>query len=97
MNLTPELLQRYTTERLSAREAQRLAEFIAFGPVVFQVARIMKKWGLLDHLRQKPEGMTLEELAQATGRTDYAVKVLLESSLTMGTLLIDPETMKFRL
>ncbi|MGN1353805.1 MAG: hypothetical protein ACI4V2_02730, partial [Alloprevotella sp.] len=97
MNFTPELLQRYTTERLSAREAQRLAEFIAFGPVVFQVARLMKKWGLLEQLRQKPEGMTLDELSQATGRTDYAVKVLLESSLTMGTLLVDPETMRYRL
>lgn len=97
MNFTPELLQRYTTERLSAREAQRLAEFIAFGPVVFQVARLMKKWGLLEQLRQKPEGMTLDELLQATGRTDYAVKVLLESSLTMGTLLVDPETMRYRL
>lgn len=55
MNLTPELLQRYTTERLSAREAQRLAEFIAFGPVVFQVARIMKNGDCLTISGKSPK------------------------------------------
>ena len=48
MNLSTDLIKRYTTERLSAREAQRLAEFIAWGPVVFQVSRLMLKFGILD-------------------------------------------------
>ena len=91
MQLTPALEKRYTHDQLSAREAQRLAEFIAFGPVVFQVARLMLKWGILDLLRDSDEGMTREDIVAATGQTDYAVKVLLESSLTMGLLLVDPE------
>lgn len=41
MNLFPELKKRYSGDNLNAREAQRLAEFIAFGPVVFQTARIL--------------------------------------------------------
>ena len=41
MNLFPDLEKSYTKEHLSAREAQRLAEFIAFGPIVFQVSRLM--------------------------------------------------------
>ena len=36
MNLFP-ALDCYTREQLSARDAQRMAEFIAFGPIVFQV------------------------------------------------------------
>ena len=48
MHLSESVRKQYTTEHLSAREAQRNAEFIAFGPIIFQVARIMVKWGILD-------------------------------------------------
>lgn len=51
MQLFPELKKRYTVERLTAREAQRLAEFIAWGPAVFQASRLMVKLGILDLLR----------------------------------------------
>ena len=44
---------RYTQEQLTAREAQRLAEYIAWGPVIFQVSRLMVKWGILDTLRDR--------------------------------------------
>lgn len=97
MNLSPALQQRYTHDRLSAREAQRLAEFIAFGPVVFQVSRLMVKWGLLDRLRDSDEGLTLAELAEASGLSDYAVKVLMEASLTIGTVLVNPDTERYSL
>ena len=39
MELFPALEKQYANEQLSAREAQRLAEFIAWGPVVFQASR----------------------------------------------------------
>ena len=51
MQLFPDLKKRYTAERLTAREAQRLAEFIAWGPAVFQASRLMVKLGILDLLR----------------------------------------------
>ena len=37
----------YSKDRLTALQAQRLAEEIAFGPVVFQVSRLMIKFGIL--------------------------------------------------
>lgn len=58
MNLSTALSKQYTKEQLSAREAQRLAEFIAWGPVVFQASRLMLKWGILDLLRDADEGLT---------------------------------------
>ena len=61
MNLFPELKKRYSGDNLNAREAQRLAEFIAFGPVVFQTARILLKWGILDIIRDSDNGMTIDE------------------------------------
>lgn len=97
MNLFPELKNKYTKEALSAREAQRLAEFIAFGPVVFQTARIMAKWGILEMLRNSDGGMTIDEVAKAANISNYASKCLLEASLCIGLVLINDETDKFRL
>lgn len=97
MNLSPALKKAYTKEQLSARDAQRLAEFIAFGPVVFQASRLMVKFGIMDLLRNSEKGMTREELVDATGLSDYAVKCLTDASLCIGTILIDDETDRFRL
>jgi hypothetical protein len=97
MDLFPELKKKYTEEQLSAREAQRLAEFIAWGPVVFQVARIMLKRGILDMIRDSLNGMTRQEICEKTQLSDYAVKCLLEAALTIGIVLVDPETDRFTL
>ena len=90
MNLFPNIEKAYSQDTLSAREAQRLAEFIAFGPIVFQTSRLMLKFGLLDLLRDGDK--TQQQLVEATGLSEYAVKVLLEASLSIGTVKIDPKT-----
>ncbi|MBO7069466.1 MAG: SAM-dependent methyltransferase [Bacteroidaceae bacterium] len=95
MNLHPALKKKYTSEQLSAREAQRLAEFIAWGPAVFQASRLMIKLGILDMLRDTDEGLTRQEIAARTGLSDYAVKCLLEASLCIGTVLASPETDRY--
>ena len=95
MNLSPSLREKYTKEQFSAREAQRLAEFIAWGPVVFQASRLMIKFGILDLLRDNLDGLTEDELVEKTGLSKYAVKCLLEASLCIGTILIDTETDRY--
>ena len=95
MNLFPEIKKAYTNDHLTAREAQRFAEFIAFGPFVFQVSRIMLKYGILDLLREHE--MTIEELSESTSLSHYAIKVLLEASLSVGTVLVDLETETYSL
>ena len=97
MYLSASLEESYTIEKLSAREAQRLAEFIAWGPVVFQASRIMLKWGILDIIRDSKNGLTLDEISAKTGYPDYAVKCLLEASLGIGILLVDVNTNKYSL
>lgn len=82
---------------MSAREAQRYAELIAFGPVVFQTARIMRKRGILDMLRDSDNGLTIDEVAEKSGLSQYAAKCLLEASLCIGIVLIDDETDRFRI
>lgn len=97
MNLFPELKDRYTKETMNAREAQRLAEFIAFGPVIFQTARIMLDRGIMGMLRDSNNGLTITEIAEKANLSIYAVKCLLEASLCIGIVLVDPETDRFRI
>ena len=95
MDLFPDLKKHYTKEQLSARDAQRQAEFIAWGPVVFQASRLMVKFGIFDLLRDSDEGLTRQEIVEKTGLSDYAVKCLTEAALCIGTILVNTETDRF--
>ncbi|MDR2622374.1 MAG: methyltransferase domain-containing protein [Dysgonamonadaceae bacterium] len=87
MKLFPALEKAYTKETLSALEAQRRAHEIVFGPVVFQVSRLMIKFGIMQLLADSKDGLTIDEVSDKTGLSRYAAQVLLESSLTIGTTL----------
>ena len=99
MKLFPALEKRYSKERQSALEAQRLAHEISFGPIVFQVSRLMIKFGILQMLIDSEKGLTLDEIVANVEKDNYpslqnpkyAVQCLLESSLTIGTVLYQNE------
>ena len=97
MKLFPALEKAYTKEHKRAGEAQEMAYFIAFGPIVFQVGRLMIKFGILDMLRDSEKGMTQEEICQKTGLSQYAIKVLLEGSLCIGLVINDKDSDRFSL
>lgn len=97
MKLFPALEKEYSKDQLSARDAQAKAEFIAWGPVVFQASRLMIKFGILDLLRDADNGLTRQEVCQQTGLSDYAAKCLLEAGLCIGTVLIDTATDRYSL
>lgn len=88
MKLTPELEKIYSHEQQTALQAQRRAEEIAFAPVVFQVSRIMLSSGILAYISEHKDGVTMSQIAQHSGMSVYAVKVLLEASLSIGTVLV---------
>lgn len=79
--------KKYSIEKMKAIDAQRLAHEISFGPVIFQVSRLMIKFGILQSLLDSKEGLTLEEVAESAGLSRYAAQALLEASLTAGTVL----------
>lgn len=78
----------YGKEQFSAIEAQRMAQLISWGPVIFQVSRIMVKWGVFQLLSDHREGLTIEQVATEKKISKYAAQVLLESSLTLGTVYL---------
>ncbi len=89
MKLSPSLEKIYAHEQQSALEAQRRAQEIAFAPVVFQVSRLMLKFGILEYLSEHRQGATQTEIARHAGLSEYAAQVLLEASLSIGTVLVE--------
>ena len=89
MQLFEPLKQQFSKDNYRASEAQSLAYLIAFGPSVFQTARLMLKYGIFRMLEESENGLTQHEIAMHTGLSEYAAKCLLESSLTTGTVLIN--------
>ena len=97
MYMDPALEKKYGTDSLSAIEAQRMAEFIAWGPVLFQTSRLMLKFGILQYLSDSSDGLTMEEVAEKAGISLYAAKILMEASLCASVVLVNAETSRFRL
>ena len=82
----------YGNEQYTALEAQRLAQEIAFGPIVFQISRLMIKFGIFQMLSDNNKtGLSLEEIKEKSKLSKYAVQILLESSLTIGSVLLKDE------
>ena len=97
MQLFDNLKRVFSKEPYNAQQAQEMAHLYSWGPVIFQVCRLLIKYGILDLLHEHEKGLTQEEIAKATGLSKYATKCLLESALTTHIVLIDPETDKYRL
>lgn len=95
MYLNDSLKRHYEADSYSALEAQRMAQFYTFGPMIFQVARLMVKWGILEMLGESPS--TEQEVAEKAGISQYAAKCLLESSLTMHLVTVDANTNHYSL
>jgi len=74
-------------ETISALDAQLEAQKIAFAPVIFQVVRTMKKFGILKKLGDHKKGLTIDELSTKCGIKPYGVKVLLESALSASVVI----------
>ena len=97
MHLFENLKKAFSREPYNAQEAQAMAHLYSWGPVVFQVSRLMIKYGILDMLNDNREGLTQEDIAEKTGLSIYATKCLLEASLCTHIVLINPETDRYRL
>ncbi len=74
----------YKQDQKSAIEAKHLAQIIAHGPIVFQVAKALRDKGILRVLEDaRSEGIALNEIVEKVGLSEYGVRVLLEAGLGM--------------
>ena len=80
----------FSIDKNTALEAKETAQWIAFGPVVFQVAKALRNFGILEIIEDGGgRGFTLEEIAEKAKLSHYGVRVLLESGLSIGLVIIN--------
>ena len=79
----------FEKDKRSAFEAQSMAQWIAFGPVLFQVARVLRNTGILQAIDESADGLSIEEIAESRKLSVYGVRVLLESGLGMGLVIVN--------
>ena len=82
----------FKKDNKTALEAKGLAQWIAFGPVVFQVSRVLRNTGVLRILLEKGGGgLTQDEIGEQVQLPFYGLRVLLESALGIGLVVLNDE------
>lgn len=77
----------FNQEKLSGADALLEAQKIAFGPIIFQCARLLRDWGIFELLQKnRKTSFSVEEIASQCDLTIYTVGVLCESGFSMGAL-----------
>jgi len=80
----------FDTDKLSALDSLMEAQKIAFAPIIFQTAHLLREWGIFELLhKNKENGMSIKEIAQAVDISEYGIKVLCESGYSMGALKLE--------
>jgi hypothetical protein len=82
----------FTRDRKKALEAREAAQWIAFGPVIFQTARVLRNTGILSVVEDSAvDGLTLSEIAKKVNLSHYGARVLLESGLSTGLVIVNDQ------
>jgi ubiquinone/menaquinone biosynthesis C-methylase UbiE len=80
----------FSNNKISAFEAKEAAQWIAFGPVIFQSARVLRNSGILACIEESgPAGITISAIAEKVQLPVYGVRVLLESGLGLNLVLLN--------
>lgn len=79
----------FEKEKLSAIKAKEQAQWITFGPFVFQATRVLRNSGILATVDAHREGIALEQLIEKVKLPPYGVRVLVEAGLGIGLLTLN--------
>jgi hypothetical protein len=80
----------FSKDKKSAFEAKEAAQWIAFGPVIFQAARVLRNSGILQVIEESgSSGLAIEDISEKVKLPLYGVRVLLESGLSLGLVLVN--------
>lgn len=80
----------FKEEKKTALEALAYAQWIAHAPMVFQATRVLRDNGILEAIQSgEKNGLTLEEIVEKVKQPFYGVRVLLESGLGSGIVLLN--------
>ena len=82
----------FDTKNMTGETALFEAQKIAFGPIVFQCARLLRDWGIFELLhKNRKTPLSAQEIADDRDLSLYAVQVLCETGFSMGALSFEEE------
>lgn len=76
----------------SPDDSKLWAQIIAFGPVMFQVARCLRDFGIMSAINDSENGMTFEALTKKIDLSRYGISVLLDGGISSGLISQDQDT-----
>jgi len=80
----------FKRDKKTAFEAKEAAQWIAFGPMIFQAARVLRISGILNLIEESgTEGIEIASVVEKLNLPLYGVRVLLESGLSIGLVLVN--------
>lgn len=82
------MARNYGKDNKSAVQAISDAQKIAFAPIMFQAARVMRDLKILSFLMGDHAGKTLAEIACHAGISEYGALVLLEAGLSLEMIMV---------
>ncbi len=85
------MARQYGNDDKSALQAKIDAQKIAFAPIMFQAAKVLRDLKILNYLRAHKDGQTVEEIAKFAGISEYGALVLLEAGLSLEMIMVDAD------
>ena len=80
----------FSKENKTAFEAKEAAQWIAFGPMIFQASRVLRNSGILSIIEESnTSGLLISEITEKVNLPLYGVRVLLESGLSIGLIIVN--------
>ncbi|PJJ41056.1 methyltransferase [Hallerella succinigenes] len=87
------MFESYYQDDIDAVNAKFEAQKIAFAPLSFQAARALRDFGILELVsKSRRKGITVKEISEKTGLSEYGVGVLMEMGLGMGMLKLKKDS-----
>lgn len=84
----------YGKDDKTALQAKFDAQKIAFAPIMFQAACSLRNLGILELVKNKRKGITIEDIAEELKLAVYGVKVLLEAGLSLEMVKVENDLYK---
>ncbi len=84
----------YGEDKKSALQAKFDAQKIAFAPIMFQAALSLRNLGILELIKSKRKGITIQAIAKELNLSEYGVKVLLEAGLSLEMVIVENDLYK---
>ncbi len=84
----------YGKDNKTALQAKYDAQKIAFAPIMFQAALSLRNLGILELIKKKRKGITIEDIASELKLSVYGVKVLLEAGLSLELVTVEEDLYK---